>query len=275
MWATGAIPTSTRPTASRRRATGPTDIHRTESHDMQVYIPNNAPRGSTFEIAFFRADGVGARRPGGDPLGSWAATAGTSMRRAAGGAGADGHGDGGPGAGRAGAAVCGVGADAQQRAHRVPGQHPRRQPVHLQLRGGGEPSPGRRQLDALDVGGERGPRAGNPVGAVDGSDAEQHLQLSGVRAGADVGRRADLLGSGDGRGDDVPDPLGERPRPSHQLPRRAGVLQPGQGRVEQARPRGPGARVPVHGARPPLDRFGLDAVGLGRGTGRQARAARR
>ena len=27
--------------------------HRTESHDMSVYIPNNAPRGSTFHIAFF------------------------------------------------------------------------------------------------------------------------------------------------------------------------------------------------------------------------------
>ena len=31
-------------------------FHRTQSHGMQVYIPNNAPRGSTFEVAFFQRD---------------------------------------------------------------------------------------------------------------------------------------------------------------------------------------------------------------------------
>ena len=32
------------------------NVHRTESHTMEVYVPNNAPRGSTFEVAFFRED---------------------------------------------------------------------------------------------------------------------------------------------------------------------------------------------------------------------------
>ena len=131
-------------------------IHRSESHGMSVYIPNNAPRGSTFHIAFVYDDGSVDTRSGLGDRG-WGTRGAEQVEL-----------------GTVGTVT--VAPVPDQPAKPTVAWGPTRNSVRIefdandhdgsdfigQLRDPGEPTPGREQLDRVGDGRQRGPRRGHP-----------------------------------------------------------------------------------------------------------------
>ena len=207
---------------------------------MSVSIPANAPRGSTFKVAFFRWSGTrcdGTKVDTRSGLGDrgWSAgaldenqvelgTVGTVTVA--------------PVPDAAGPAHHRLGSDAQQRAHRVRGQRPRRLRLHRQLQRAPAPPPVQRHLDQVGRGGQgQPPRGGDPVDGGVGPAAQHPLPGAGLAPGPDVVRWAGLLRpERAGRG--VRHAHGAGPGPADGPAGAAGLLQPGRGALERAGPRG-------------------------------------